>query len=85
MSLPNRQLSSHLRHASTAGNQAAAGQSPILQARINEKKAELASLKELQALSAGLADQMQMLEDKLSTLNSGTEGTSHGSCSSFAT
>ena len=50
------------------------GQSPMLLARINEKKAELASLKELQALSAGLADQMQMLEDKLSTLSNGTEG-----------
>lgn len=30
-------------------------------------------MKELQALSAGLADQMQMLEDKLATLSDGTE------------
>jgi hypothetical protein len=47
----------------------------MLLARIAEKKAELASLKDLQALSAGLADQMQMLAEKLSTLSDGTEGT----------
>ena len=46
----------------------------MLLARIAEKKAELASLKDLQALSAGLADQMQMLAEKLSTLSGGTEG-----------
>jgi hypothetical protein len=46
----------------------------MLLARIVEKKAELASLKDLQALSAGLADQMQMLAEKLSTLSDGTEG-----------
>jgi DASH complex subunit DAD2 len=46
----------------------------MLLARIAEKKAELASLKDLQALSAGLADQMQMLAEKLSTLSDGTEG-----------
>ncbi|RYO32575.1 hypothetical protein AA0111_g4318 [Alternaria arborescens] len=49
-------------------------QSPVLLARIAEKKAELANLKDLQALSGGLADQMQMLADKLSTLSNGTEG-----------
>ncbi|RYN70500.1 hypothetical protein AA0117_g10475 [Alternaria alternata] len=48
-------------------------QSPVLLARIAEKKAELANLKDLQALSGGLADQMQMLADKLSTLSNGTE------------
>jgi DASH complex subunit DAD2 len=48
--------------------------SPALLARITEKKAELANLKDLQALSGGLADQMQMLADKLSTLSDGTEG-----------
>jgi DASH complex subunit DAD2 len=47
-----------------------------LLARIAEKKAELANLKDLQALSGGLADQMQMLADKLATLSDGTEGTS---------
>jgi DASH complex subunit DAD2 len=31
-------------------------------------------LKELQALSAGLADQMEQLEQKLATLSDGTEG-----------
>ena len=49
------------------------GQSPILQARINEKRAELENLKQLRDLSAGLAGQMQMLEEKLSTLSDGTE------------
>ena len=48
---------------------------PALLARINEKKAELAHLKELQALSAGLADQMEQLESKLGMLSNGTEGT----------
>jgi len=78
MSYGGRALPSHLRHPSTSGNQASTGQSPLLLARINEKKAELASLKELQALSAGLADQMQQLEQKLSTLTDGTEGTHVG-------
>lgn len=49
------------------------GQSPVLQARINEKRAELENLKQLRDLSAGLAGQMQMLEEKLSTLSDGTE------------
>ncbi|KAI4164491.1 MAG: hypothetical protein LQ342_001804 [Letrouitia transgressa] len=46
----------------------------MLIARINEKKAELENLKELRDLSAGLASQMQTLEDKLSTLSDGAEG-----------
>lgn len=64
----------------STGNQSAssATQSPVLVARIAEKKAELANLKDLQALSAGLADQMQMLADKLGTLSSGTEGMCDG-------
>ena len=74
MSYGGRPLPSHLRHPSTSGNQASTGQSPLLLARINEKKAELASLKELEALSARLADQMQQLENKLATLTDGTEG-----------
>jgi DASH complex subunit DAD2 len=72
-------LPSHLRQASTtSGNLtgSAAGQSPILLARINEKKAELENLKQLRDLSAGLAGQMQMLEEKLATLSDGTEGKS---------
>jgi DASH complex subunit DAD2 len=73
MSYP-RPVPSHIRHPSTSLGQNSTGQSPALVARINEKKAELASLKELQALSATLASQMQMLEDKLSTLTDGTEG-----------
>ncbi|KAI9819426.1 MAG: hypothetical protein M1832_003989 [Thelocarpon impressellum] len=75
MSYPNRPLASHLRHPSTAGggSQGSSGQSPALVARINEKKAELDNLKQLRDLSAGLAGQMQMLEDKLATLADGTE------------
>jgi hypothetical protein len=72
MSNYGRPLPSHLRNQSLGGSQQ---QSPVLLARIAEKKAELANLKDLQALSGGLADQMQMLADKLSTLSDGTEGT----------
>ena len=75
MSYSNRPIASHLRGASTSGAQATGGPSPALVARINEKKAELENLKELRDLSAGLAGQMQMLEDKLATLSDGTEGT----------
>ncbi|KIN05659.1 hypothetical protein OIDMADRAFT_113416 [Oidiodendron maius Zn] len=50
-----------------------AGQSPILLARINEKKAELENLKQLRDLSGALAGQMQVLEEKLATLSDGTE------------
>ena len=46
----------------------------MLVAKINEKKAELESLKQLRDLSGGLAAQMQALEEKLSTLSDGTEG-----------
>lgn len=48
----------------------------MLLARINEKKTELENLKQLRDLSAGLAAQMQTLEDKLSTLSDGTQGQS---------
>lgn len=48
-------------------------QSSALQARINEKKTELESLRQLRDLSAGLAGQMQQLEEKLGTLSDGTE------------
>ena len=76
MSYSSRPLPSHLRQASTTGNlnSASTSQSPILLARINEKKAELENLKQLRDLSAGLAGQMQMLEEKLATLSDGTEG-----------
>jgi DASH complex subunit DAD2 len=73
MSYASRPLASHLRQGSTT-NSASSGQSPILLARINEKKAELENLKQLRDLSAGLAGQMQMLEEKLATLSDGTEG-----------
>lgn len=50
------------------------GQSPMLVARISEKRAELENLKQLRDLSAGVAAQMQTLEEKLSLLSDGTEG-----------
>ena len=74
MALQNRPLSSNLRHTSIGGSQASTGQSPMLVARIDEKKAELENLKQLRDLSGGLAAQMQALEEKLSTLSNGTEG-----------
>lgn len=74
MSYQNRPVNPSLRHPSMGGSQASAGQSPMLVARINEKKAELESLKQLRDLSGGLAAQMQALEEKLSTLSDGTEG-----------
>ena len=74
MSLPHRPLSSNLRHTSIGTSNASTGQSPLLVARLNEKKAELENLKQLRDLSGGLAAQMQALEDKLSTLSNGTEG-----------
>lgn len=77
MAYPSRALPSHIRsQSSSLGGSQPSGQSPALLARIAEKKAELASLKDLQVLSAGLADQMQTLAEKLSTLSDGTEGSS---------
>lgn len=76
MSLPTRPLSSQFRGGvgqnapTTSGNQ-----SPALVARIAEKKAELDNLKQLRDLSAAVASQMEALEEKLSTLSDGTEGT----------
>ena len=59
-----------LRHQSMT----ASTQSSALQQRINEKRVELENLKQLRDLSAGLAGQMEQLEEKLSTLSNGTEG-----------
>ncbi|KAG9243825.1 DASH complex subunit Dad2-domain-containing protein [Calycina marina] len=74
MAFPSRSLPSHLRQGSTtSGNLSGSGQSPVLLTRIAEKKAELENLKQLRDLSAGLAGQMQMLEEKLATLSDGTE------------
>ncbi|KAI9701493.1 MAG: hypothetical protein M1836_001549 [Candelina mexicana] len=73
MSYSARPLSSNLRHPPTSNLQNSTGQSPVLLARINEKKAELEDLKQLRDLSGGLAGQMQMLEEKLATLADGTE------------
>jgi len=65
-------MASHMRQPSLSAN--AGGQSPALVARVNEKKAELESLKELRDLSAAAAGQMEALEQKLATLSDGTEG-----------
>ncbi|OBT94792.1 hypothetical protein VE01_06342 [Pseudogymnoascus verrucosus] len=74
MSYPSRPLPSHLRQASASNNgNSLQGQSPVLLARINEKRQELENLKELRDLSAGLAGQMTVLEEKLATLSNGTE------------
>ncbi|KAH7125670.1 DASH complex subunit Dad2-domain-containing protein [Dendryphion nanum] len=73
MSYSGRPLPSHLRNPSSSLGGSQGGQNPVLVARIAEKKAELANLKDLQTLSAGLADQMQLLADKLNTLSDGTE------------
>ncbi|KAJ4361304.1 DASH complex subunit dad2 [Ascochyta clinopodiicola] len=69
MSNFSRPMPSHLRGQSMGASQ----QSSFLQQKIADKKTELANLKDLQALSGGLADQMQMLADKLQTLSDGTE------------
>lgn len=74
MSFPNKPLTSSLRYPSIGGSLGSSGQSPALVARINEKRAELENLKQLRDLSAGLATQMEALEQKLATLSDGTEG-----------
>lgn len=65
-------LPSHIRPSSGLSHSANT-QSTHLQSRIAEKKTELESLRQLRDLSAGLAGQMQQLEEKLSTLSDGTE------------
>nr|POE85495.1 dash complex subunit dad2 [Quercus suber] len=57
----------HHSHSSSTSQQSA------LQARIHEKQRELEHLRQLRDLSAGLAGQMQQLEDRLATLSNGTE------------
>ncbi|KAK1484689.1 DASH complex subunit Dad2 [Colletotrichum cuscutae] len=71
MSFPTRSLSTRLPGAGSQN--ASAGPSPMLVARIAEKKAELDHLKDLRDLSAAVAGQMEALEQKLSTLSDGTE------------
>ncbi|OHF00363.1 DASH complex subunit Dad2 [Colletotrichum orchidophilum] len=71
MSFPTRSLSTRLPGAGSQN--ASTGPSPMLVARIAEKKAELEHLKDLRDLSAAVAGQMEALEQKLSTLSDGTE------------
>ncbi|KAF2759450.1 hypothetical protein EJ05DRAFT_498664 [Pseudovirgaria hyperparasitica] len=73
MSYATRPIGSHVRGSSVGHSLGASGQSAALVQKIEDKKAELAALKQLQQLSAGVADQMQILEEKLSTLANGTE------------
>ncbi|KAH8197277.1 hypothetical protein TruAng_008560 [Truncatella angustata] len=74
MAFSSRSLPGHLRQGSASNvNAQSAGQSSALQARINEKKAELENLRDLRDLSAAVANQMEALEQKLSTLSDGTE------------
>lgn len=75
MSYTHRQttLPSHIRPSSGLAHPSASTQASQLQTRINEKKLELENLRQLRDLSAGLAGQMQQLEEKLGTLSSGTE------------
>ena len=74
MALLGRSLTSSLQHPSVGGLTSQSAQSPVLLARINEKKAELEDLKQLKDLSASLAIQMSALQEKLSDLSDGTEG-----------
>ncbi|KAI5250368.1 hypothetical protein E4T47_02292 [Aureobasidium subglaciale] len=67
---PTSNLPSHLRQSSLSSSNS---QTSALQQRINEKRAELENLKQLRELSAGLAGQMEQLEEKLSTLSDGTQ------------
>ncbi|KAI9794800.1 MAG: hypothetical protein M1816_002928 [Peltula sp. TS41687] len=70
----NRTFTTHLHRQSTIHPQASSnGPSAALQTRINEKKVELENLQQLRDLSAGLARQMQTLEEKLVTLTDSTE------------
>ncbi|GAB7356303.1 hypothetical protein MBLNU459_g7101t2 [Dothideomycetes sp. NU459] len=73
MSYRTTNLPSHLRNSSLSGSGPSTSQSSALQQRINEKRAELESLKQLRDLSSGLAGQMEQLEEKLATLSNGTE------------
>lgn len=66
-------ISSNHRSTTSIGASTSSTISPVLLARLNEKKAELANLQELKALTAQLAGQMQTLEEKLGTLSDGAE------------
>lgn len=68
-----RPAQSRMRYDSTTRNIASTGRSSILLARICEKESELENLRQLRDLSASLAGQMEILEEKLATLTDGTE------------
>ncbi|KAH6678929.1 DASH complex subunit Dad2-domain-containing protein [Plectosphaerella plurivora] len=70
MSFPARSIPPRLPGPASSSS---GGPSPALIARIEEKKAELQSLKQLRDMSAEVASQMEALEQQLSTLSNGTE------------
>lgn len=74
MSNYQNRYSQHFRQSSAPTSSTGSQQSPALVARIKEKKQELENLIALRDLSAGLAKQMEQLEEKLATLADGTEG-----------
>lgn len=74
MSYATRSLSSQQMRATSSAS--SSSHSPALVSRIEEKKAELQNLKELRDLSAAVANQMEALEQKFTTLSDGTEGKS---------
>lgn len=65
--------STHTRGPSMLGLNPSNSNNNALIQRLNERKAELANLQELKALSATLASQMVLLEEKLRTLSGGAE------------
>jgi len=74
MAFSSRSLpASHSRHTSISGNFNISPAGQPLQARVNEKRAELESLRQLRDLSAAVSSQMEALQQKLATLSNGTE------------
>ncbi|RMZ77469.1 hypothetical protein DV738_g4376, partial [Chaetothyriales sp. CBS 135597] len=66
-------VSSSTTTTTTTTSAAAAAATTALQTRIAHKRAELAHLQQLRDLSAQMAEQMRVLEEKLATLSDGTE------------
>lgn len=56
---------------------AAPVRSSYLQQRLAEKRAELASINEIRALTGTLTDQLEVLEEKLGSMAEGTHSVAH--------
>jgi len=81
MSRPTNNFSSHIRSPALlppTSTQPSHIQPPstYLQSRIASKRTELDNLRQLRDLSADLASQMAVLQEKLGVLSDGTEGVS---------